>query len=213
MKLTKPKRILLVGLFVAIVLSVAVYPYARIWKLNRTARRSGSGSLGCGVGTVTLYTRAGPIKVQTVLDPIHVFGNEIHVKELVSLVESRARCNGRGISPTAGNLGSLYYVILSTLSQSKDQTVIQPISELLDDPNEMISAWAAIALIRLGEQNEELRDIIALVDFPEKALFGARSRGVDRPLWLFRNKKNFRSTNKALQRTPTSGVAELERYV
>ena len=184
MKLTKRKRWILAVLASVAVLCTVAYPYARIWNLGWIARLSNRGALGCGIGTVTLHTSTGPLQIGAGLDPINVFGNNIHVSELVDLVERRARCRGKGISPTAMKLGSLYYVILSTLGQSQDQTVIEPISRLLEDPDEVIRDHAALALIRLGEENEDFRNEIASLDFPQKSLWRIRSSIGGRPSWF-----------------------------
>jgi len=64
--------------------------------------------MGCGSGSVTLHTSTGSMQIRTGLDPIHVFGKNIRVSELVDLVERRAHCHGKGFSPEAMNLGALF---------------------------------------------------------------------------------------------------------
>ncbi len=173
------------GLAILVLLTFMAFPYFRVWRLNQLAQRSNGGGFGCfGMGgDINLHTSSAIVRIRAG-DNINVFGDDIYVSELLVLVEARARCKGDGFGPTAGNVSDLYYVILDTLADSRDSAVIQPVSELLDDPDPVISAWAAIAMIRLGEQNEDFRERIASMHFPREALWGALSRGEKIPSWL-----------------------------
>ncbi len=184
MKSSRRVHRVIVGLAILVLLAFLAYPYFRVWWLNQLAQMSNRGQLGClGGGRVKLHTTYGVVSIPAG-DQFHVFGDDIYVSELVGLVEARSRCNGEGFSPTAGNVSDLYYVILDTLADSKDPTVIQPVSGLLDDPDPEISRWSAIALIRLGEQSADFRERIASMYFPPEALRGALGHDEKIPAWL-----------------------------
>ncbi len=169
---------------VAVVAFVFAPPYIRCWWLARTASRSASGAMGCGVGFISLETSRATLKLRTGLDAIHTFGHTVRVPDLVSLLEQRAASKARGYGPMAGRKSALCYVILDVLGDSGDPTVIQPIAKLLTDDSEVVRGWAAIALFRLGTANPELRSAIRQIEFPEAAVSSAVARGEPKPDWL-----------------------------
>lgn len=84
----------------------------------------------------------------------------------------------------AGRRGSLCFVILEALSHAADPESIAVIGELLQDPEEVTSGWAAIALFTIGNEADDLRAPIGKIRFPQRAVAGARGRGVEPPKWL-----------------------------
>ena len=157
---------------------------SRVPELQETARLANGGAKGCGLGTITLITSKGEIVTGTGLDPIHVFGRKIVVADLLTLLEARIRANQTGEqNPMAGEVSDLAYVILSTLAKSQDPAVIPVITDLLGDKDEIIRGWSAIALFRLGESNEDLRQTIEKIEFPKTAVQSANGRSVPKPIW------------------------------
>ena len=175
---------LAVGAGVTILACLFASPYIRCWWLARTASRSASGAMGCGVGFLTLETSRGTVRLRTGLDAIHVFGKVVRVPDLVSLLQERATSNERGYGPMAGRKSALCYVMLDVLGYSGDPSVIEPISKLLTDDSEVVSGWAAIALFRLGTAKPELRPQIQQIAFPPAAVSSAAARGEPKPEWL-----------------------------
>ena len=132
----------------------------RVPELQETARMASGGKLGCGFGSMQLVTSNGEITVSVDLDPIHVFGKKVVVSDLAKLLEARAESNRTGSqNPMSGSVSHLGYLVLSTLALSKDPKVIPVIAKLLDDPDDMIRGWSAIALFRLAESGEKLKNI------------------------------------------------------
>jgi hypothetical protein len=157
----------------------------KVPKLQETARRGNTGVLGCGVGAVTLITSKGQIKSSSNLDPIHVFGGTIRVSDLLPLLEARAESNRGGVSnPMSGNVSDLMYVVLYTLSLSKDPDPIQVIAELLKDKDDVIRGWSAIALYETAKSSEDLKTKIHSINFPQAAVDSAKGRGVEPPAGL-----------------------------
>jgi len=157
----------------------------QVEKLQDTAAKATGGALGCGHGTVILVTSHGEIRVGVGLDPSHVFGQRIVISDLVALLKARADSN-RTVekNPMSGHVSALVFVILSTLSVSKDATVIPVIKELLNDKDEVIRGWSAISLIQLAESDENLRKQIEKLTFPTLAIQSAKARGVSIPTWI-----------------------------
>lgn len=154
-------------------------------KLQEIARQSGGGSMGCGVGSVILVTSNGELKIATNLDPIHVFGHKIIISDLIKLLEARIKSNkGLEKNQMTSDVSSLGYVILSTLSKSKDIKTIPTIVELLQDKDEVIRGWAGIALFKLGDSNEKIRDLVSKTEFPQEAIQSVTSKGVKVPNWI-----------------------------
>ena len=156
----------------------------RIPELQETARLSNGGAKGCGKGTVTLLTSRGEIKAASNLDPIHVFGNKIVIADLLTLLKARVEANRTGKpNQMSGEVSDLVYVILSTFAKSQDPTVIPLVTDLLEDKDEVIRGWSAVALFRLGESNGELRQTIEKILFPKAAVQSANGRSVPTPTW------------------------------
>lgn len=157
---------------------------SRIPKLQENARLSNGGAKGCGIGTITLLTSRGEIKAKSNLNPIHVFGNKIVINDLLPLLKARVEANRTGKSnPMSGEVSDLVYVVLLTFAKSQDPIVIPVVATLLEDKDEVIRGWSAIALFRLGESSEELRQIIEKITFPKAAVQSANSRDIATPVW------------------------------
>lgn len=157
---------------------------SRVPQLQETARQANGGALGDGFGSYTLVTSYGEIKVDGGLDPINVFGERIVVADLLTLLEARVEANRTGNqNPMSGDVSDLAYVILSTLAESKDPTVIPVITKLLDDKDDTIRGWSVIALLKLAESDEDLQKEIKKVTFPKAAVSSAEGRGVKLPTW------------------------------
>lgn len=156
----------------------------RVPKLQATAAKSNGGGLGCGIGTLRIVTSKGELTISSGLDAIHVFGTKIAVKDLLFLLEARVRANLGETNPMSGHVSDLGYVILDTLSLSNDLTVIPVISKLLEDKDDVIRGWSAIALFRLADSGSDLRQMIAKISFPKLALQSASSRGIKAPEWV-----------------------------
>jgi HEAT repeat protein len=140
---------------------------SRVPQLQETARAANSGRLGCGKS-----------------DFVTVFRGKVTVSDLLVLLEARAEANRTGEpNPMSGEVKDLVYVILSGLPSFKDATVIPVVRELLEDKNEVIRGWSAIALFRLAEQSEDLRKEIEKITFPKAAVQSAAGRGVKLPTW------------------------------
>jgi hypothetical protein len=173
--LSTPKR----KLFAAVVAAVMVYyafPYFRCWSLASVADRTNSGAMGCGRATIQLHTSAGVIPIENAMDGYHVFGRDIYVSCLVSLLHDRAAANRRGFGPMAGDKGSLCYVALDLLGSSGDPAAIAAAGPLLTDADDAVRGWAAIALYRLGDEHPEFRPAISQYRFPRMAIVSASSR-------------------------------------
>lgn len=140
--------------------------------------------MGCGLGFILLHTSRGPVVVESNLDPIHVFGQDIHVPDLLALLKARADSNRTGAAnPMSGEVSDLAYVALYTLSLAQDPDSVEVIAELLKDEDEAVSGWSAIALYKIGAC-EELRAKVREVEFPRAAVRSAKSRGVEPPGWV-----------------------------
>jgi hypothetical protein len=181
------KSILLLSLFLLFNLSVFAQEdlLSKVPELAVTAIKANGGALGCGAGKITLITGNGEIKLYTGLDPIHVFGSKVNVADLTKLLQARVKSNN-GLEKnqmSEKNIGSLVYVILSVISESKDKTVVPVIIDLLKDGDEVIRAWAAISLFRLGESDEKIKKQLQKIVFPLNAVNGANGRSIKTPNW------------------------------
>jgi hypothetical protein len=157
----------------------------KVPQLQDTARRANRGQLGSGIGTVTLITSRGQVKAESGLDPIRVFGSTIKVSDLLPLLEARAQFNRTGISnPMSGEVSALTYVVLYTLSLAKDQATIPVIVELLEDQDDVIRGWSAIALYEIAKFSDQSRGKIQAIKFPKPAVDSAKARGKEPPLWV-----------------------------
>ena len=157
----------------------------KVPSLQETALRADAGVLGCGVGKVTLITSTGQLETFINSDPIKVFGRTIRVSDLLPLLEARAEANRSGaVNPMSGEVGSLTYVVLYTLSVAKDPASIEAIASLLNDNDGDIRAWSAIALYRIAESGEALKARIQEIKFPQAAVDSARSRSSEPPAWV-----------------------------
>ncbi len=157
----------------------------RVAALQKIARASNHGTLGCGVGFVTLVTSKGEVKIRCGLDSIHVFGGKIKVSDIHVLLRSRADSNLTGEKGAmSGEVSDLCYVCLSTLSLARDPESIPIITPLLEDKNDVVRGWAAISLFKIAEADAELKKQIEKVGFPRPALASAGGRGIQPPPWV-----------------------------
>lgn len=157
---------------------------SRVPELQKTAQRAGGGAMGCGSGTVTLVTSRGEIKLETGLDPIHVFGGRIVIADLLPLLKARIEANRTGEqNPMSGDVGQLTALTISIVAMSKEADTIPLIAALLEDKDDVIRGIAAISLIKLAEVSEDLRREIEQVTFPKAAVISAEGRGVKLPTW------------------------------
>jgi ABC-type amino acid transport system permease subunit len=158
----------------------------KVPQLQETARRANRGELGRTIGTITLITSRGQVKVEGVsATPFRLFGQPIKVSDLLPLLEARGEFNRTGaVNPMSGQVADLTYVVLYTLSLAKDPDTISVIAELLKDKDSVICGWAAIALYETAKFSEELRAKIEAIKFPQAAVDSARARGVPSPRWL-----------------------------
>lgn len=139
----------------------------RVPELQRIARLSNSGALGCGPSDFSV-----------------VFGAKVKVSQLRRLLEARVEFNRTGEqNPMSGDVSDLVYAILSELPFYKDKSVIAAVTELLNDKNEVIRGWSAISLFRMANESDELRKQIQKIAFPSTAVLGATSRGEKLPTW------------------------------
>jgi len=155
-------------------------------RLQERARLANGGALGCGFGRYTIVTSSGnEVDVQGGLDPIHVYGNRIKTTDLFVILNARAESNQTGAEgPASGDVSDLLYVCMLILSNANDPESIPVIKPLLDDQDEAICAWAAKALIRMAEADEELKTVIARIEFPSRALLHAKARSAGIPDWV-----------------------------
>jgi hypothetical protein len=157
----------------------------KVPQLQETARRANRGEFGHTIGTVTIMTSRGQVKVEAGWDPVRVFGQPIKVTDLLPLLEARAEFIRTGaVNPMSGQVADLTYVVLYTLSLAKDPETISVIAELLKDKDSVICGWAAIALYETGKFSEELRAKIETMKFPQAAVDSAKARGREPPPWV-----------------------------
>jgi hypothetical protein len=157
----------------------------RIPDLDDRAALAVTGQLGCGGHAETILVTSRGVRVsKEVSDGRRVFGLNIKTAELIELLKARCLSNRTGQGPMAGRKTSLCYVILDALSHSADPDAIPVIGELLLDPEETTSSFAALALFTIGNEADELRSSIGQVRFPRKAAAGAVAGGHEIPKWL-----------------------------
>lgn len=156
----------------------------KVPQLQESARRASGGESGCGYGSILLHTSRGLVVATSGSDPVQVFGQNVYVADLLTLLKARAEFNRTGAAnPMSGEVSDLAYVTLYTLSLAEDPDSVPVIAELLKDKNEAIRAWAAITLYKLAE-SDELRARVEEIKFPRDAIQGARSRGKEPPGWV-----------------------------
>lgn len=157
----------------------------KVPRLQETARRANAGALGCGFGKLTLITSTGRIDTFTGLDPIQVFGRTIRVADLLPLLEARAEANRSGaVNPMSGDVSDLAYVVLYTLSLAKDPASIPAVAGLLDDKDEVVRGWSAMALYEIAGAGEEAKAKVRAIEFPRAAVDSAKARGKGPPDWV-----------------------------
>jgi hypothetical protein len=129
-----------------------------IKKLQKIAKASNGGALGCGIGRYVYTSSTGEVtEVQSGLDAIHVFGQDIHFKTLDMFVQ--ARVAGERNADHA-DFSDLYYVILSVYARTGDPGSLDAILKLNLDNNDVVARWAGIATAQILQKNPELEATI-----------------------------------------------------
>jgi hypothetical protein len=158
---------------------------SRVPELQALAEKSAEGALGCGVGTLTLVTSRGRVRIKTGLDPINVFGPSVAIPDLLALLRARIASNQTGKpGPMSGSVGQLGALSLRLLSASEEPEVLEVSAALLIDADEHIRRTAAINLYELGDRRPPLRPEIRKLRFPQPAVQAAAGVGRQRPDWL-----------------------------
>jgi hypothetical protein len=158
---------------------------AQAARLQEKARLVVHGPHPDGMGRLTLITRKGRVEAHTGLDPMLVFGNPIKVADLLTLLRARAEANRTGgKGPMSADASDLCFVCLYTLPFANDPESVPVIAQLLTDRSPTIRGWAAIALYRLGNKDEQLRERIKTITFPKSAVDSAAARGENPPAWV-----------------------------
>lgn len=153
------------------------------------AERATGGELGCGIGSIEIVTETGIVTKQCSLDPVHVFGSRVNLSDIYALLNSRADFIQTGHpGPMSGDVEDLCFVSLSVLTLAEDPSSIPIILPLLKDKSETIRAWAAITLIRLGNNNERIRDEVKMIPLPREAIADALGHGETIPAWVIQQK-------------------------
>jgi len=157
---------------------------SRVPELQKTARLAAGGAKGCGSGTVILVTSRGEIKMETGLDPIHVFGGKIVVADLLPLLKARVEANRTGEqNPMSGDVSQLTALTVSIVAMSQEANSVPIIAALLEDKDDPIRGISAISLFKLAEASEDFRREIEQISFPKAAVISAEGRGVKLPTW------------------------------
>ncbi|MCB9925527.1 MAG: hypothetical protein H6822_25480 [Planctomycetaceae bacterium] len=127
-------------------------------QLEHVAHLSGSGALGCGIGSF-LYTDHASEKrrVACGLDPIHVFGHEISAKTLSEFLEARAKANELKNGPMFGDRQFLLFTTLYAVADTEDAQFVDLAAKLLDDPIPKVRAYAQHTLLCIGDGNPQKR--------------------------------------------------------
>jgi hypothetical protein len=158
---------------------------SRVQELQAAAHDSARGYMGCGVGTFTLITSRGRVRIETGLDPSNVFGKSVAVSDLLALLEARIASNNSGTpGPMSGDVGHLGALSLGLLSAAKEPKTLEVSAALLTDPDVQIRREAAITLYELGDRSPRLRPEIRKLHFPKQAVQEAASTGRKPPAWL-----------------------------
>ena len=158
---------------------------SRAQELEAVAKKAAGGSMGCGVGTLTLITSRGRVRILTGLDPIHVLGNSVASADLLTLLRARIESNRSGQpGPMSGSVSRLVGLSLYLLSVAKEPEAVEVSAALLADPDAKIRKSAAINLYELGDRRPRLRPEIRRLHLPEQALQEAASDGHAPPAWL-----------------------------
>jgi HEAT repeat protein len=130
---------------------------------NRGARRG-------GVKSYEIATSQGRKTISAGYGLNSVFGDSLSAADLHALLAARADANKIGEGPMAGKRRELTCLALAALKQASDPQSIPFIQPLLDDPDDFINGWAAIALLDMGRADDKLLPFIARIEFPEAAV-------------------------------------------
>jgi hypothetical protein len=141
----------------------------RAEELKEIAIKSVHGRLGCGVGgEMKFVDRQGKvITAHCSLDAIHVFGAQVDITDMLTLLQARIQSNkSRKLGPMSSRAESLCYVICETLRIIKHPAAIPVMKDLvLTERNPRIQRDAAYHLVKMGE-DESLREEIQRIQFP-----------------------------------------------
>jgi hypothetical protein len=158
---------------------------SQVPQLQKTAVKATGGVLGCGEGSFVLVTSRGQFMIYSGLDPIHVFGERIVVADLLTLLKARIESNHTGEkNPMSGEIGTLMYVVLSVLQDSRDPDVIPVTGQLLKDKNEKVVFLSSSALQKLAKSSLELQLEVEKVVFPKTAIELFKLRNTKLPDWV-----------------------------
>ncbi|WFB37484.1 HEAT repeat domain-containing protein [Kiritimatiellota bacterium B12222] len=130
-------------------------------ELELTARAANGGALGCGSGGIMIKTESGSELYETGLDPMHVFGDTVDIKDVHKLLNSRANYSLTGKpGPMSGEVSTLCYVSLNIIALAKDKSSLPIIIPLLNDESEIIRSFTIKALKEIAEEHPETKESI-----------------------------------------------------
>jgi hypothetical protein len=133
----------------------------RVTKLQETARKANGGMLGCGVGTYEIHISDSVIRKGDGLDPIHVFGKVIFLKDIHLLLQKRSDFVLKNEkNEMSGDVSDLGYVCLSIVQEAHDPSSIDIIAPLLNDKVESFQDGAKSALKAIAKENPETKEKI-----------------------------------------------------
>lgn len=147
----------------------------RVEELKRIAFESEHGHLGCGDGTITIVNSQGErVTTRCSLDPLHVFGKQVDISDVLTLLQSRIKSNKSGKSgPMSSGTRSLCYICFDTLIASQDPAAVPVIKEcMLTERTPHMRRCAAEALWRMAA-NDSLRPEIERIQFPSDVKFNS----------------------------------------
>lgn len=127
-------------------------------RLERVADASSRGLMGCGTGCFMYIDHAGgKRRLQSGLDPIHVFGGEIDAMALSAFLRARAEANEMKSGEMYGQRRYLLIVILGVVALSEDAHFIDLLAPLLNDPIPEVQKSVQNALICIGDSDATRR--------------------------------------------------------
>ena len=127
-------------------------------RLERIAAASSRGLMGCGEGMFQFIDHVGKKRrIQSGLDPIHVFGGEIDAKVLSAFLDARAKANEIKEGPMYGQRRFLLVTILEVVALCEDARFIDLLAPLLDDSIHEVQGSVQNALVCIGDRNAARR--------------------------------------------------------
>ncbi len=126
--------------------------------LERIARDSSFGLMGCGDGVLHFVDHSGrPRRIFSGLCPIHVFGDKTDAETLAVFLEARAKANEDKEGAMYGERRFLLVTILDVVKLSEDAGFIDLLAPLLYDPIPQVHASAESALLCIADRNAARR--------------------------------------------------------